>query len=270
MSADVLADGDHTNRAKDQNGNLWLVSKTSLDSPSDDSLPLFKGDFANAKVHAFWSEHSQGVNLIYWFFYGYNRGKRVAGSIYDNHMGDIEHVVVRLQRQGGTGDWAPTAVYYAHHTNSDSIPGFVQWANVPKDSQAHPIVYSAKGSHGCYPTAGSHHYGDALGTALIDICDDEGTPWKTWEHLVPLDYYSQTDLSGAGAYPDWMGKPGTPDYKDHVIFRWGNPAMVGNAGDQMAHALALVFKPSNAEDVIRFQDGPTGPPFKDVWGEDLN
>jgi hypothetical protein len=38
----------------DDGGRYWLQTKQGLSSPSDDSLPLFKGDLSTAPVYAFW------------------------------------------------------------------------------------------------------------------------------------------------------------------------------------------------------------------------
>ena len=249
----------HSHRAKDKDGHIWLVSNVKLKDPGDDTLPLFKGDIANAPVYAYWSEHSAGVNLVYFFFYGYNRGKQVAGSIYGNHMGDIEHIVVRLERSGS--NWAPTKAYYAWHGDGDTIP----WNKVVKSGTTHPIVYPAKGSHGCYPTAGPHNYGKAIGTDLIDNCSDGGPQWQTWNKIVALDYNAEANLNG-GQYPNWMGQKGTKDFNAHAIYRWGNPRMAGNPGDKLVTGIVGIFKPSAQTDVRRFDDGPIGPAFKNCWG----
>lgn len=264
---------------------------------SDDGDPLFKGNDGQpftagvkAPVYAFWSENAAGVNLVYNFYYTYNRGKKVLGSVYGNHVGDWEHITVRLEKSNQT--WVPTKVYYSSHDKGELIA----WSNVQKIADTHPIVFSAWGSHGCYSTGGSTEYDTAAGTPLVDVRGN-GTQWQTWMNLVALDYNAQARLNppagqdGASAYPLWMGRgarnaSGGVDYfwiPDAFIVRggafsylrqgtlwnpwagpvhrWGNPELK-SGGD----AITSIISGS----AVRLTDGPGGPQDKDIWGVNLN
>ena len=39
------------------------------------------------------------ADLVYFFYYPYNRGKEVLFTIWGNHVGDWEHITVRLAWQ---------------------------------------------------------------------------------------------------------------------------------------------------------------------------
>lgn len=70
-------------------------------------------DFSQAPIYTFWREFKSGADtirdFIYWAFYPYNRGKNVCigaaklgrcwggCTIMGNHVGDWEHVTVRLK-----------------------------------------------------------------------------------------------------------------------------------------------------------------------------
>ena len=60
---------------------------------------------AGAPVYAFYAEKGEGVvDLVYFFWYPYNRGKEVLDTIWGNHVGDWEHITVRLtEGRGGAG-----------------------------------------------------------------------------------------------------------------------------------------------------------------------
>src|SRR5688572_7843595 len=80
-------------------GNYWIRSTQPLDSPSDDSPPFFTGDLDGAPVYAFYADKGGDiVDLVYFFWYPYNRGKSAVDTIWGNHVGDWEHITVRLLR----------------------------------------------------------------------------------------------------------------------------------------------------------------------------
>ncbi len=83
-------------------GNYWVRSTIDLDSPSDDSLAFFLGDLDDAPVYAYYADKGNDiVDLVYFFYYPYNRGKEVVDTIWGNHVGDWEHITVRLLQQAG-------------------------------------------------------------------------------------------------------------------------------------------------------------------------
>ena len=54
----------------DDGDRYWLKAKQGLSSPSDGSLPLFKGDLATAPVYAFWVPKTGGFfDIVYFAYY---------------------------------------------------------------------------------------------------------------------------------------------------------------------------------------------------------
>ena len=136
--------------------NYWIRSTAALDSPSD-TLPFFAGDLDGAPVYAFYADKgSQIVDLVYFFYYPYNRGKSVVDTIWGNHVGDWEHITVRLMR-GPDDALTPLQVYFSAH----DFGGAYDWASVERFADTHPVVYSAWGSHGVWSTPGAHEIGRA-------------------------------------------------------------------------------------------------------------
>jgi hypothetical protein len=260
----------HTTRFADGDGNYWIRTILPLESPSDE-LPFFAGDLDGAPVYAFYADKGQGVvDLVYFFFYPYNRGKEVVDTIWGNHVGDWEHITVRLMR--GPGDvLTPLQVYLSAH----SFGGAYDWADVERTGDTHPVVYSAWGSHGLWKDPGDHVY-MTIGEEVLDVCvtivctdlTDEtsaGIAWDTWEDVAGFDFFAREGLGGA-SWPVWMSDvftdPGAPPPTTPgggPIFRWGNPEDCSTLGVDISDLIG----------VCRLEDGPTGPVSKDVWGPEL-
>lgn len=251
----------------------WLVTKETLKEPSS-VLPYFHGadpkkqwtefplTLADVPAYAFWDQvDGNTVDLVYFFYYPYNRGKEVAGTVFENHVSDWEHITVRLTAQrdrGGRMSFMPAAnaremsVSLAYHSE-DARYG---WAEVPKvQGSGHPIVYSAIGSHGSYLKAGSHKY---KSTAVGDLVDytDEGTAWDTWNKLECFDYDTKQGLgpTWVGSWPNWLKKDpkfkelGDEDPASGPVTRWGN---------YRSGAVKLRFL--KLDNYYRLEHGPTGP-----------
>jgi hypothetical protein len=249
-------------RFRNSDGNYWLKTKTPLRSPSDNSLPLFQGDknLNQVPVYAFAVEKGEFLDLIYFTFYPYNRGKEVLNTKWGNHVGDWEHITVRLAwlLNSRTKQWSlePLGMYLSAHNFGGAYP----WGDVIKadnlgneSSQGtHPIVYSAWGSHGFWTRAGSHNY-------EISLTDEtsQGTRWPTWNNVRTYDYAAKKGLGGL-SWPGWMStdyqNPGAGNLADPAagaIYRWGNPESGMCVGE------------------CRLNDGPTGPAAKGVWGREV-
>ena len=236
----------------------WLRTKQALESPSDHSLEVFKGHLASAPVYAFWVEKGMHVDLVYFFYYPYNRGKSVLDTIWGNHVGDWEHITVRLfwSYDSGSETWSrqPHRIYISAH----NFGGVYRWRAVTKE-KTHPVVYSAKGSHGCWKDPGKHVYKELpldLGN-LTDVCG-EGMKWDTWERVEGFDFNAKKGL-GKSRWPQWMdsdfsspGSGGHPsDPANGPIYRWGN-VKEGCFGEVISGE-------------CRLNNGPTGPISKGVW-----
>jgi hypothetical protein len=198
------------------------------------------------------------ADIIYFMYYPYNRGKSVAiwNTVVGNHVGDWEHVSVRLtwQHDAARG-WrlAPKEVYVSAHDFGD----MEDWNTMERVEDTHIVVYAAWGSHGFWVDPGSHVYEDWYPLfTLADKCS-AGTAWDTWNLIEAFDYNLQTGLGGS-TWPLWMGAdfadPGPgPDPSDPAngsIYRWGNPEWDCRA----------IF-----DNKCRLEDGPTGPVSKEMW-----
>lgn len=248
----------------------WLRTKEGVGG--SDVLPFFRGcdgsstsnpcTIYDAPVYAYWvkKEIQVGedlvdvIDLVYFFYYPYNRGKEVLNTIWGNHVGDWEHVTVRLM--WGYDDqtkWSlqPVQMYLSAH----SFGGIYEWEAIPKIDDTHPIVYSAYGSHGIWLEAGRHTYGSAAGEDLTDWTN-EGTAWDTWNYLETFDYNAKQGL-GESIWPLWMSED------------FANP---GDCGDPSNPACGPIYRWGNMQSGCdfgfgncRMENGPTGPVSKKVW-----
>lgn len=259
-----------TTRFPDDEGNYWIRSTAVLDSPSD-TLAFFAGDLDSAPVYAFYADKgSQIVDLVYFFYYPYNRGKEVVDTIWGNHVGDWEHITVRTMR-GADDVLTPVQVYLSAH----SFGGVYDWAAIEHHDETHPVVYSAWGSHGVWDTPGAHVYQtigeEVLGVCVTLVCADltddtaAGIAWDTWERVAGFDYGAKEGL-GDQVWPVWMSEDFTAPGADPItvpgggpIFRWGNTEDCSTLGIDIGDLIG----------VCRLEDGPTGPASKGVWGPEL-
>ena len=250
--------------------NYWLRSTDALASPSD-TLPFFAGDLDHAPVYAYYADKGGGVvDLVYFFWYPYNRGKEVVDTIWGNHVGDWEHITVRLL-QDMQGELVPDQVYLSAH----DFGGAYAWADIEKFESTHPVVYAAWGSHGVWKDPGDHVYmtigEEVLGVCVTLVCADltdetaPGVAWDTWTRVAGFDYAAKQGL-GAQTWPVWMredfAQPGDPpaDEPGHgPIYRWGNAEDCSTLGVDISDLIG----------VCRLEDGPTGPASKGVWGPEL-
>ncbi|WP_279617140.1 hypothetical protein [Streptomyces regalis] len=137
-----------------------------LDPPTE----VHKGEGTGAPVY--WEHHKHKTDptrtaYVYWFFYAYNNMPAV-----NKHEGDWERVAVQLR------DGKPEAVTFAKHGKSQCS---VKWPDLDPRG-GHPTVYSARGSHASYPTAGYHRVDVAL-----DRTSKDGVEWQTWNNIRPVD-----------------------------------------------------------------------------------
>ena len=262
-----------------------------------------------APVYAFWDKkelvqsiiplrYGIAYDLVYFFFFPYNRGKDTTFGVFGNHVGDWEHVTVRmLPYWDNAAGWSfkPASIYISSHdfghevfwNEIDKTPGYIYFDCMPYISQPssaaqllqtpeiaqesnvaqadssgkHPIVYAAWGSHGIWKTAGEHLYKE---TAVGDLVDytGRGEQWNTWQNVKAFLYAEDEDGSrglDGNSWPVWM----SPDHH--------NPALVGSDP-----ASGPIYRWGNNEDGCYTYDagdswwcqleaGPTGPIDKGVW-----
>ncbi|XP_048516377.1 uncharacterized protein LOC105690934 isoform X2 [Athalia rosae] len=208
-------------------------------------------------------------HVTYWMFYPFNEGKTICvldlgylGSWpiplvggkcfgefkeYGSHVGDWEHVSLFFK-----GNDYPLAMYVSAHDagafyrfddvnktfvyeGQETRKGIFQKPIFPvrvyTTGSTHPVLFSAKGSHGLWTTPGKHNF-----VRLPRLYDESGFgfPWPTWRRVEILPRNKQNAL------PAWMNFKG----------RWGNPKA-------NCHPLAKL-----GINFCQFVDGPTGIPLK--------
>ncbi|SFS92589.1 Vps62-related protein [Marininema halotolerans] len=213
---------------------------------TNSKLSFFKGDLSASKVYAYYIKRSDKVvDIVYWIFYPYNEGKKVFWYTIGNHVGDWEHVTVRLT------DQVPTHVYFSAHSGGESM----SWKDTPKTQDTHPVAYVARGSHGMYKNKGKHVYGFSLGR-LIDVVDytSDGVIWNIWEKNGLSTFTSMDNGQTYSPSPSWMRRDfsstiegkNEKDPTGGAINRWGNASQGTCFGSE-----------------CELNSGPTGPSAKD-------
>jgi hypothetical protein len=134
--------------------------------------------------------HAAAYDIQVWFFYAYN-----LGSMGFNHEADWEHVTISV-----SSDLEFVSAYYSAHQGGVRIDraSDLAWMDA-----THPIVYSARGTHASYTTAGAHRT-----PAIVDWTYDGGPRWQTWKNFINLGERDHV-LGGQ----DWARYDG----------RWGHP-----------------------------------------------
>jgi hypothetical protein len=269
------------------------VTNDPLDEPSDSTWMGAAGEpigpDAQPPVYAFVvpgknavpvcdsAEDGPFIDVIYFTFFSYNRGKNVCiGYYYDNycpvycpwpydndccvprldgcaggytvfgnHVGDWEHVTVRLAGDDKVG-YHPIWVAGSAHTGGS----VKSWAEVEK-IDTHPITYEARGSHGEYFEPGCHIYQDLPNGDVLQDCTGAGVAWDTWKNVTVVEgkspafsCHGDDGTENAENCSDWLNKPDE--------FRWGNPSDGCGVLD--------VFDTLAGE--CRLNAGPTGPKAK--------
>lgn len=242
---------------EDVNNNMKRVMTDSdfryiiedLDSPHYMNEYLH-GNLDKAKAYAFATEKNQKyLDLSYFVFTPYNKSKEILGMDFGNHIGDWEHVTVRLLKEdaGGAISWRPIVVCFSAH---DFINCY-SWNDVERTGTTHPVVYTALGSHGMWKNEGNHVYINAFVVKLTDECS-KGTAWDLWKNDT-LETYSYDSLAHTGygiGNCRWNDNFNFNYYDEnsHAVCRWGNygwyppvciyPSLVGGpTGPQHKQAL---------------------------------
>jgi hypothetical protein len=256
----------------------YVTPKELIDEPSD-WLEYHYGcngsatdnpcQLSDAPAYAFWNkqtipwggEEIEVVDLTYFFYFTYNRGKEYWWTVWGNHVGDWEHITVRLgwNYDPSTGwELKPLHLFVSAHDFGTSHP----WDTISiVPGSDHPTVYSAEGSHGNYVTAGRQRYGKITEIwPYIFLADytGQGAQWDTWTNLETFDYDGEYGL-GSSVWPRWMStdyaapcapdNPGCDPYdpSSGPIYRWGT------------------YEFGSCDIECRMAKGPTGPVDKGMW-----
>jgi hypothetical protein len=157
----------------------WELTRPWSDRPERHGLSLEEGFFLDPRggTGAGFDDLTQATvyydyrarrYIRYWLFYPYSVG--VLGL---NHEGDWEGLAVDLNRQNE----AVHARLYRHGTCDVTV----DWNTLEEDPfTGRKAVYSSRGHHATYATAGRHTCG-----GFFEIVDEtaQGARWRTWVRL---------------------------------------------------------------------------------------
>ncbi|XP_017774699.1 PREDICTED: uncharacterized protein LOC108561302 [Nicrophorus vespilloides] len=174
-------------------------------------------------------------HVTYWLFYPYNEGKEVCymgkipapiifntcfgrRKLYGDHVGDFEHLSLYFRGKPYPDEIFlsvhDSGVYYKYnpvkkkfkYKHQVTRKGIVQRPKFPptvRTSRGHPILFSAKGSHGLWSSPGDHYF---VRVPRLTDQNGYGVVWKTWKYMKIFHL-------GFTQPPTWMKYQG----------RWGNP-----------------------------------------------
>jgi len=219
--------------------------------------------------YAFVTEHQDRCNTVdvtYTFFYPFNYGKDVCVGLdtagvclgewatFGNHLGDWEHVSLRLQNGkpkemyldvhsfGAWYSWKEASgTFDFHHgkplsrktrTREGKLLNLSLDIDYPAQvflEDGHPVVYSANGSHGVWAQEGKHTYLHILSLHLDDFCN-RGQSWDTWNYL---------DIQDTGPLDSFPKENSWVDFRGN----WGNIAKMGCELEPIVSECGLVEGP---------------------------
>jgi hypothetical protein len=112
-------------------GQYWIHTKVPL-THATEVQSFFHGpqdaELDEVPAYAFWIENHDEwrnyIDLVYFFYYPYNRGKTMLNSVWGNHVGDWEHVTVRIDPR----TLEATELALSAHPGGETI----SWADIGK------------------------------------------------------------------------------------------------------------------------------------------
>ncbi|KAJ5118922.1 hypothetical protein N7526_010559 [Penicillium atrosanguineum] len=89
-------------------------------------------------------DHGRGeVDAFYFYFYAYNKGDKVLGMEFGDHMGDWEHNMIRFSNS------TPQSIWFSQHASGQAFTyGALEKQGI------RPYSYSGNGTHANYAIAG--------------------------------------------------------------------------------------------------------------------
>ncbi|KAJ5797914.1 uncharacterized protein N7503_007210 [Penicillium pulvis] len=178
--------------------------------------------------------HGAGkVDAFYFYFYAYNKGDKVLGLEFGDHIGDWEHNMIRFVN--GT----PQAVWFSQHASGQAFT-----YNALEKDGLRPYAFSANGTHANYAIVGQHDHtipGLNLPAGLLLDYTDKGVLWDPTLNAYAYTYDPATatfasDTSASYPVP-WLNFNG----------QWGDAQPVGEPS---------IFGEA------KYVAGPNGPKFK--------
>lgn len=212
---------DNMKRVMTDSDYRYIIEE--LDNPKYMNDYLY-GNLDKSKAYAFAIEKEEKyLDLSYFVFTPYNKSKEILGIEFGNHIGDWEHITIRLMKENinSSISWRPIIVCYSAH---DFINCY-SWNNIEKIDATHPVAYTALGSHGMWSTEGQHIYINAFIVKLTDECS-QGTAWDLWKNNT-LETYSYDSLNhngngiGSSKWNDCFDF-NYYDKNSNAVCRWGN------------------------------------------------
>ena len=164
-------------------------------------------------------------------------GKR---RMFGNHVGDWEHVTVRLYNN------LPSRMYVGAHNFGGEYTWngytFVKGSERIKISHdGHPVIYAAEGSHGNWVANKRYVYKKLKNKDTLVDYTDTGIEWRTWENLKVIPFKKHGGYTGEDTWLNFKG-------------RWGNR--------EMGCGIFNIFKKVANE--CGLNNGPTAPNWKGV------
>ena len=201
----------------------YMLYLKDLNKPNYE-CEYFYGDKENMKGYAFAVEKEyEYLDLCYYFFFPFNKAKSVFGIPFGNHVGDWEHMIVRLRiyNEDGKIYYAPVLAQYSIHSQRIYLP----WDEVPEFEDTHPVGYIARGSHGIWPKEGKNVYVDKVIVKLSDICS-KGEAWNLWDgdNLETFKYDAINHTGDGIGSSQWKSCFNRDFYNpdSDASIRWGN------------------------------------------------
>jgi len=193
-------------------------------------------------------DHANGTGVVdafYMYFYAFNLGQAIEGTVLGNHVGDWEHTKVRFENGN------PAGVWFSQHDNGQA---FAYEAVEKKGGR--PVVYSAIGNHANYAVPGTHSRTLVAGVVI----NDTTSKGPLWDPVLSAYYYSYTPTSSVNG--TFVGsEPETPVSWLYFLGRWGDEQYLDSDPRQDNFLnLSLTW---------RFESGPTGPLDKDLDRKDV-
>ncbi|PWY92886.1 vacuolar protein sorting-associated protein 62 [Aspergillus heteromorphus CBS 117.55] len=226
------------------NTSVYLTSKEGINAnPQPEWLHGVKPD-ANGKTEGAVSsaiivrDHGNGtLDAFYFYCYAYNQGNTVLGMEFGDHVGDLEHNMMRFE------NGVPKALWYSQHAGGEA---FTYSATEKKGKR--PIAYSANGTHAVYAIPGTHDHAIPhfnLPVGFVEDHTDRGTLWDPIQSAYAYSYDAarRTFQPYDRSFPvNWLGFNG----------QWGDDALPG--GPELFGE-------------AKYTAGPNGPKFKHLVRE---
>ena len=239
-------------------GKSFIVTKDRISCPSCTEPVVLRGQDPSSPsivpTYVIYREHNNFLEIAYWMFFPYNRGKRVCigyfqrgcsckeiwgycpcpkdlgcvggYSTFGHHVGDWEKVIVRFRKVNT--DYQIYSIYLSMHNSAitNQFGGEFLWQggtfrkggkSLAMHGGTHAVVYCAKGSHGMWPDPGRHVYTKIPnGDTLIDEASS-GLNWYIWENLKPVQYNPSFHYSGEFKFLGFLGRWGNRKDGCHIF-----------------------------------------------------